>query len=121
MPLPYFQKISMLEKVRYRYLTGCMESTRTYRYKEKTWGKVNFYIVQVHPTTWHGVRSGVRLSGGRLDQDRYSHPACAQSPLLLGHLIVAAVKVLLTLGQPFLQEGGVAAAATQRAAWDSWS
>ena len=59
MPLPYFQKISMLEKVRYRYLTGCMESTRTYRYKEKTWGKVNFYIVQVPYIPLPGTESGV--------------------------------------------------------------
>ena len=34
--------------------------------------------------------------------------------LLFGHLIVAAVEVLLTLGEPLLEEGGVAASPRER-------
>jgi len=59
------------------------------------------------------------LPGGRLGQDRHCHAARAQPPLLLRHLVVPAVKVLLTLGQPLLEEGRVAAAAHQRAVWHS--
>jgi len=62
----------------------------------------------------HGVGRRVGLSGRRLGQDRHRHTATAHAVLLFGHLIVAAVEVLLTLGEPLLEEGRVAASPRQR-------